>query len=88
MEEHLKENGFMLDGIVVPPQDGFECALEPMTLRTFPEPKIPRLMKIYLNYGAKICSPAAIDRMFKTIDYMTLLDLEDLDEKTLKMFTD
>jgi putative hemolysin len=88
MEEHLKENGFMHRDILVPLQSGYECELPAMTLRTFPEIKVPRLMKIYLNYGAKICSPPAIDRLFKTIDFMTLISLDDIDEKTLKMFTD
>jgi putative hemolysin len=30
--------------------------------------------------GAKICGPPAIDREFKTIDFLTLLDLEGISE--------
>ena len=36
----------------------------------------PRLLRAYLSIGAKICGPPAIDRDFKTIDFLTLLDLE------------
>lgn len=88
MEKHLKEFGYMHPDILIPLQAGYECGLPEMTLRTFPEVKIPRLMKIYLNYGAKICSPPAMDRLFKTIDFMTLISLADIDEKTLNMFID
>jgi len=28
--------------------------------------------------GAKICGPPALDREFKTIDFLTLLDLEQI----------
>jgi putative hemolysin len=38
--------------------------------------RIPKLLRAYLAVGAKICGPPAIDREFKTIDFLTLLDLE------------
>jgi putative hemolysin len=41
-----------------------------------PEP--PKLLRTYLAVGAKICGPPAIDREFKTIDFLTFMDLEDL----------
>ena len=31
-----------------------------------------------MTVGAKICGPPALDRHFKTIDFLTLLDLESL----------
>ena len=37
---------------------------------------VPKLLRTYLAIGAKICGPPAIDREFKTIDFLTLLDLE------------
>jgi putative hemolysin len=39
---------------------------------------IPKLLRAYLTLGAKICGPPALDRQFKTIDFLTLLDLETL----------
>ena len=39
---------------------------------------IPKLLRTYLAIGAKICGPPAIDRDFKTIDFLTLLDLGNL----------
>lgn len=35
----------------------------------------PRLLRAYLALGAKICGAPAIDREFKTIDFLTFLDL-------------
>jgi putative hemolysin len=37
--------------------------------------KIPRLLRAYLAAGAQICGPPAMDREFRTIDFLTLLDL-------------
>jgi putative hemolysin len=35
-----------------------------------------KLLRAYLSIGAKICGPPALDREFKTIDFLTLLDLD------------
>lgn len=42
------------------------------------KPKVPKLLSAYMSLGAKICGPPALDREFKTIDFLTLLDLENL----------
>lgn len=36
----------------------------------------PRLLRAYLSIGARICGVPAVDRAFKTIDFLTLLDLK------------
>ncbi len=56
----------------VPLPDYVLPAAEP--LADCPEP--PRLLRAYLSVGAKICGPAALDREFGTIDFLTLIDLE------------
>lgn len=48
--------------------------------------KIPKLLRAYLAVGAKICGPPAIDREFKTIDFLTLLDLEALHPRVYRRF--
>lgn len=69
-------------------------------LRTAPQPafamslmapenasdKIPKLLRAYLAVGAKICGPPAIDREFKTIDFLTLMDLEALHPRVRARF--
>jgi putative hemolysin len=49
-------------------------------------PKIPKLLRAYLSIGAKICGPPALDREFKTIDFLTLLDLESLPPSVRQRF--
>ncbi len=45
-------------------------------LENCPEP--PKLLRSYLSVGSKICGPAALDRDFGTIDFLTLIDLRDM----------
>jgi putative hemolysin len=53
----------------------FDCPLEQLAVDP---PKLPKLLRAYLGIGAKICGPPALDRQFKTIDFLTLLDLQAL----------
>jgi putative hemolysin len=55
------------------PLPAFACALPPADECT---PRIPRLLSAYLALGAGICGPPAIDREFRTIDFLTWLDVE------------
>lgn len=38
--------------------------------------KVPKLLRTYMAIGARIAAPPAFDREFRTIDFLTLLDLE------------
>ena len=51
----------------------FKCSLDVVAPQA---PRIPRLLSAYLALGAAICGPPAIDREFRTIDFLTWLDLE------------
>jgi putative hemolysin len=77
------------------------CMVEPalLTVATpayrLPAPEVqmtdvraPKLLRAYLTIGAKICSEPAIDRDFKTIDFLTLLDLQTLHPRVAKRFLD
>jgi putative hemolysin len=57
------------------PRPEFACALESPAAAA---PPVPKLLRAYLSLGARICAPPAIDREFKTIDFLTWLDLEGL----------
>src|ERR1700743_1706728 len=48
--------------------------------------RAPKLLRAYLTIGAKICSEPAIDREFKTIDFLTMLDLQTLHPRVAKRF--
>jgi putative hemolysin len=47
---------------------------------------IPALFQSYLTLGARICGPPAIDRLFKTIDFLVLLDTRELDPAAFRTF--
>lgn len=48
----------------------------------------PRLLRAYLALGAKICGPPALDREFKTIDFLTLQDLKTIPDAVRNHFLD
>jgi putative hemolysin len=57
------------------PKPPYECPLDQWAENA---PPVPKLLRAYLTLGAKICGPPALDRQFKTIDFLTLLDLQQL----------
>ena len=71
--------------LLVLPQLGFECDLENDDA-SLVEAKIPKLFRSYLRFGAKVCSPPTIDRQFKTIDYLVLMDCHQLSPVAYQMF--
>ncbi len=48
----------------------------PIVSSSFADNTVPKLLRTYLAIGARICGPPALDPEFKTIDFLTLLDLE------------
>ena len=58
----------------------------PSAVLMSPEERAPKLLRAYLTIGAKICSEPAIDREFKTIDFLTLLDLQTLHPRVAARF--
>ena len=61
----------------------FECPLDQLAAEA---PKIPKLLRAYLTIGAKICGPPALDRQFKTIDFLVLFDVKAINEQIRKLF--
>jgi len=70
----------------VTPLDGLECPPDPAREGPRPEVHIPALFQSYLDLGARVCGPPAIDRRFQTIDYLVLLDIQALDERVFRVF--
>jgi putative hemolysin len=69
------------------PQDGFGLAASSSQANVVGV-TAPRLLRAYLNLGARICGEPALDRDFKTIDFLTLLDLEALSPVARARFLD
>ena len=70
MQKHLAPEVFC-----TMPQPAYVCDMSVVAAKA---PKIPKLLTAYLALGIKLCGPPAIDREFKTIDFLTLFDLQQI----------
>ena len=82
----LIENHYVHPTLRIKPQPGFECYDATVAVDETQPVKIPQLMQLYLSHGAKICSLPAMDRIFKTIDYLAVLDEKNISEHARKLF--
>lgn len=84
----LEEHGHMHPTLRIEPRPDFVCyddSLQPDPGRTV---KLPTLFRIYLRHGAKVCGPPAIDRRFKTIDYLVIFDVDAMDPRMFATYFD
>jgi putative hemolysin len=84
-ERRLRSENHFHPKFAVAPRDDFVCSAEDLPAGD-EEFELPKLFDTYLRFGAKVCSPPAIDRRFKTIDFFVLFDIETIDEKYRQMF--
>ncbi|HVS19299.1 MAG TPA: GNAT family N-acyltransferase [Planctomycetota bacterium] len=84
--EFLRAGAYLHPTLEIPPHAHFACYPSDFV----PDPnvtvKLPALFAGYLKLGAKITGEPALDREFKTIDFLTLVDLRTLDASTLRTF--
>lgn len=80
----IEQGGFYHQDFFVAPRSEYIC--ESDSIAEFDEWELPKLFLTYLRFGAKVCSPPAIDREFKTIDFFVMFDLETITEKYRRMF--
>lgn len=84
--KYLIEKGYMHDQILVSVNSKFECITIEANSSFNDEVKLPQLFSLYMDLGTKVCSPPALDRIFKTIDFLILLDKEALSEQSKALF--
>ena len=84
--DYLHEKGYLHPDIDVRVQVPYACELPAYSIHTYPDVTLPRLMKIYMNYRARICSKPAIDRLFKTIDYLVIFDVDAMDPQMFSTY--
>jgi len=76
--------GYMVEpGLVTRPTASYVLA---KPLVEMEEQRPPKLLRAYLTIGAKICSEPAIDWEFKTIDFLTIMDLQTLHPRMAARF--
>ena len=101
VHQHLLATGAVHRTLRVNPRAGHECgggvplptANCPLPTGNCPLPTgrrspfaVPALFQAYLSLGAKALGPPAIDPEFKTIDWLVLLDVAELDGLTYRSF--
>ena len=77
--EYLRRKGYVHPELSAHPHPGYDCGEDRLPTAGWEHSRIPPLFSTYLRYGARICSRPAIDRHFKTIDYLALIDLAEVD---------
>jgi putative hemolysin len=84
--QHLEREGHLHPSLRTPPLPSLGCDdADPAAVAAFPV-HIPALFASYLHLGAKVLGPPAIDRQFRTIDFLVTLDVRELDEHTYRFF--
>jgi putative hemolysin len=83
MYESLKDKYLVEPRLRTVPQPGHSCASNGVLVQAG---RPPRLFRAYLEISGRVCGPPAIDREFKTIDFLTLVDLANLPERVLTRF--
>ncbi len=61
-------------------------AVCPATMPLPAAPRVPKLLAAYLSLGAWIAGPPAIDHEFGTIDFLTALDLHNLNPEAARLY--
>jgi putative hemolysin len=81
--EYLRSCGYAHPNLPAEPTPAYDCSEHMESKEGWERTTLPILFRTYLRYGARVCGRPAIDREFKTIDYLTLLDLKELDPQTI-----
>lgn len=83
MYESLKDKYLVEPSLRTTPQPGHDCRSDGAPVDAA---RPPRLFRAYLEISGRICGPPAIDREFKTIDFLTLVDLANLPDRVRTRF--
>jgi putative hemolysin len=84
VHRHLESIGAVHPAWSVCPVPGYGCEVDTGT--ALPVPHVPALFQSYLHLGAKVLGPPAVDRLFKTIDWLVILDTREIDSATYRTF--
>lgn len=84
--DFLRSGAFLHPTLEVPPLPHFVCYPPGFEADPNISVELPPLFAGYLKLGAKITGEPALDREFKTIDFLALLDVCALDAATVRTF--
>jgi putative hemolysin len=72
--DYFQQNNLMHPQILLDPNSTYSLELPPYCVDEC-NVKIPNILQAYFSIGAKICSRPALDRQFKTIDFLIISNL-------------
>jgi len=81
----LEDMGGIHPEFWAPPRSGYECRIND-TIALTNGYRLPKLFSAYLRFGAKVCSPPALDRFFGTIDFLVIFDMAIASDLVRRMF--
>jgi putative hemolysin len=81
--EKLRDKYLVDAPLRINPKPAYRCAASPLPIEA---PRPPRLFRAYLEISARLCGPPAIDREFKTIDFLTFMDLQGMPDRVRTRF--
>lgn len=84
--DYLKEKDLMHDKYLLETKPKFDCPETERDPEAWKNVKLPQLFRLYIDLGAETLSKPALDREFKTIDFLILVDIQKLDERTKTLF--
>jgi putative hemolysin len=83
---YLQREGYLWPAGTVAPLPELACPADDGDDEPAEEVHIPALFQSYLNLGATVCGPPAIDTLFKTIDFLVLFDKTKLSARAFRSF--
>ena len=83
---YLTNKGLVHDSYSITVQKEYECMSLVEEFSFDEEVKLPQLFRLYMDIGTKVCSEPALDKTFKTIDFLILLDKDSLSEQSKSLF--
>ena len=86
IHNYMVKKGYMHPTLRVTPHPHLDCRGYGPSSLVATHNDLPPLLRSYFRLGAKICGPPAFDDEFRTIDYFTFVDPEELNEDTLSFF--
>lgn len=81
--EALQQRGYAHPRVFAPPLPAYACHGAGGKAAN-----LPTLFTLYLRVGARVCGPPAIDRFFGTIDFLTLVDTQTMDQAIFRNYID
>lgn len=86
MMDYLQHNGHIHSQYRIRATADYNCPPADRQPDAWKRVEPPQLFRLYLDLGAKVLSKPALDKDFKTIDYLIIVDVEELDEQTRALF--